>query len=191
MRYAHPAKTPPTRAKRFRISEWQFSKNKECKLAQILQFTLHTIRMEFRNFITESSSYESDINKTLKKLPNSHRKLIEKYKFNFQPHNGLKGDSDHIGVIDPDKKTITIAAPWNYSRELTLLHEVGHLLWEILPKEIKNKWKTIVENTKMKKGDRQNPEELFCMSYSNYYVSNPVCKFDHPSWKAFIKNLPH
>lgn len=146
--------------------------------------------MEFRNFLTESSSYESDINKTLAKLPDGHRKLIEKYKFKFQPHNGLKGDSDHIGVIDPDKKTITIAAPWNYGREMCLLHELGHLLWEVLPHKIKSKWKEVAKNTKMKKEDRQNPEELFCMAYAVSYCARPPAVYCKKEWINFIKSLP-
>ena len=142
--------------------------------------------MEFRQFI---ENYEQDIKETLSKLPKKHQNLVRGYKFKFQPGNTLKGDNDHIGVTDEEKKAITIAAPWNYGREFTFLHEVGHKIWEGLSPEQQNKWTDIVKKTKMKKQDRQNAEELFSMSYANHYAKHKHVMFTYPEWEKFIKSI--
>lgn len=142
--------------------------------------------MEFKQFI---ESQESDIEATLAKIPKKHKALVKGYKFKFQDGNTLKGDSGHVGVTDEDKKIITICAPWNYGREYTLLHELGHKIWEILSKKQKEKWTTIVKKTKMKKQDRQNPEELWCMAYANSYAKHQHVVFTYPEWDKFIRNI--
>lgn len=144
--------------------------------------------MNFRDFFTEANNNEQDVRKTLKKLPKSHRKLIDRFRYKFQPDNTLKGDKEHIGIIDPDTKTITIAAPWNYGREYALLHELGHLLWAGAEKELRDKWSAIVKKTKHKQ--KQGAEELFCMAYANTYANNKIVIHDHPDWEKFIKALP-
>lgn len=147
--------------------------------------------MSFKHYLKESEdNYKEEINKTLKKLPKKHAALVKSFKYEFHGGSTLKNDHEHVGLIDTKKKKIIIAAPFFYSREHTLLHEIAHLVYATLSKELKEKWTKIVKNTKIKKEDRQNAEELFAHSYSNYYEKNPVSKFDFPEWRNFIKNLP-
>lgn len=145
--------------------------------------------MEFRLFLEQSETYLKDVRKTLRKLPKAHRKLIRGYKFEFQPTNTLKNDGDHIGFVDEEKKKIVVASPWNYGREYTLLHEIGHAVWKYLVDEKRRKkWMQIVENTKHKQN--QGAEELFCMAYANFYAKNKIEIHTHKTWETFIKNLP-
>lgn len=143
----------------------------------------------FKDFFQESTECEQDVRKTLKKVPVKHRNLIKGYSFHWEPGNTLKRDKDHIGIINPMRKTVTIAAPWNYGREFTLLHELGHKVWEFLTTpELRKKWSDIVQHTKHKM--KQNEEELFCMAYANHYAKNKISIHDHPEWDKFIKSLP-
>lgn len=136
----------------------------------------------------ESINENTDVKKTLKKIPKKHFELIKKYKIHFEPNNTLKGDAKHIGFIDEKNKKIKIAAPWNYSREFTLLHEVAHAVWKyMLDRNDKKEWKKIVKNTKNKQN--QNDEELFCMAYANYYAKHKVEIHNHETWNEFIKNI--
>lgn len=144
--------------------------------------------MNFRKYFTESSEYEQDLKKTLKKLPKAHKKLIDGYKFKFQSSNTLHSDKGHIGIVDPKNHTLTISAPWNYGREFTLLHEIAHLLWELLEDSTKKDWAEIVKKTKDKQS--QSAEELFCMAYANTYANNQITIHDHPEWEKFINKLP-
>ena len=131
----------------------------------------------------------SDVRKTLRKVPKKHSALIKGYKFIFQPDNSLKNDSDHIGYIDEEKKTITLAAPYNYGREFTLLHELGHCVWKyIVSEKHRKKWMEIVEKTKNKQN--QGAEELFSMGYASTYAKNKISIHDHPEWEKFIRDLP-
>jgi hypothetical protein len=142
--------------------------------------------MEFKQFI---ESQESDIEATLAKIPKKHKALVKGYKFKFQDGNTLKGDDGHVGVTDKDKKTITICAPYFYGRENVILHEIAHQIWEKLSEKQHKKWAKIAKSTNMKKQDRQNPEELFCMAYSNEYAKHKHVVFDYPEWSKFIKSL--
>lgn len=145
--------------------------------------------MDFKTFLEQNETYMQDVHKTLRKLPKTHRKLIRGYKFEFQPTNTLKGDNDHIGYVDEAKKKIVVASPWNYGREYTLLHEIGHTVWKYLVDDkSKKKWKSIVEKTKNRQN--QGSEELFCMAYANYYSKNKIEIHTHKTWDDFIKNLP-
>ncbi len=157
--------------------------------------------MEFKAFIILTESYDKDLKETLGKIPALHRKLASRYKFLFQPGNELKGDGEHIGLIDDKNKTITVAAPWNYSRSFTILHEIGHLIWNgLLDDATKNKWRSLLDSTikdhkknippKSRSALNQNAEELFCMSYAATYSKHPVETFNHPKWLEFIKKLP-
>lgn len=144
--------------------------------------------MNFKLYLEKTNLYSLDIKKTLNKLPKKHYKLIKDYKIEFQPNNTLKGDSGHIGFIDEENKKITIAAPWNYGREFTLLHEVAHAVWKyVVSKEEKKEWSKIVKNTENKQ--KQNDEELFCMAYANFYAKHKIEIHNHENWSVFIKNL--
>lgn len=151
---------------------------------------LNNSNMDFKTFFNLLESYDDDLKKTLGKIPKSHKALADQFKFVFQPGNELKGDGEHIGIIDKDKKTITVAAPWNYGREYTVLHEIGHLVWEVLMDEdLKKQWAGIYKNTKDKQKN-QNEEELFCMAYANHYANHKVVVHTHDTWEKFIKGLP-
>lgn len=149
--------------------------------------------MSFKQYLKDSEeSYKEEVEKTLKKLPKSHSALIKDFKYEFVGSNTLKNDDDHVGLIDTKRKKIVIAAPFYYSREHVILHELAHLIWlKIIKNDTKKQWKKIAKNTKLKKEDRQNEEELFAHAYSNYYDKNPVVKFNFPEWRNFIKSLPH
>lgn len=130
-----------------------------------------------------------DIEKTLSKLPQSHRDLVQGYNWKFHPGNTLNGDEEHVGYIDDMDQEIAVAGPWNYGREFTILHEVGHKVWEnFVTPEMRKQWEHIVANTKEKQ--KQSPEELFCMAYANHYVKNKIVIHTHPQWEAFIEALP-
>ena len=106
--------------------------------------------------------------------------------------NTLKGDDGHIGFIDEKNKKITIASPWNYGREYTLLHEIGHAVWKyIMSSKDKSKWKEIIDPIKKanKKELNQNDEEIFCMTYAQVYANNKITKFDHESLINFVKKV--
>jgi len=130
---------------------------------------------------------QKNVEDLISTLPLSHKKLLGKFKFTYTPKNTLSGDNDHIGYIY--KKKIVVAAPWNYSRKFTTLHEIAHLVWEhLIEKEDKNKWSKIVKSTKEKQD--QNNEELFCMAYACYYSGEHCPRIhDHDEWKKFISSL--
>lgn len=133
------------------------------------------------------SEVENNVKKMISKLPKGHQKLLKGYKFTYTPNNTLKGDDEHIGYIYKDK--IVVAAPWNYGREFTTLHEIGHLVYEYkMTSKLKKEWEEIVKKTKNKQ--KQNPEELFCMAYACFYAKHKIKVHDHPEWHDFIKKLP-
>ena len=144
--------------------------------------------MGFKHFLADSE--KKDVETTLAKLPKSHRDFISKYTISFQGGSTLKGDKDHIGEVDDVKKHIIVAAPWNYGREYTLLHEIAHLIWgKFVPEKQQKEWEKIAKATKMKKSDRQDPEELFAMAYSSHFAKNKIEKFVHPAWDSFVKKI--
>lgn len=148
--------------------------------------------MDFRRYFYEGREGEKDIKKTLRKVPKAHARLVHDYSFSFQPSNTLKGDDGHIGFIDEKNKKITIASPWNYGREYTLLHEIGHAVWKyIMSSKDKSKWKEVLEPIKKanKKELNQNDEEIFCMTYAQVYANNKITKFDHDSLIDFVKKV--
>lgn len=150
--------------------------------------------MNFKLFL-ESQEYKDDINKTLGKLPKDHSLLIKKYKIEFQPNNTLRGDSKHIGFIDEENKKIKIAAPWNYCREFTFLHEIAHAVWKYkVPKDKKKEWNELFKSEKHKMRDNkesinQNAEEIFAMCYANFYTKHKISTYKNEKWNKFIKNL--
>jgi hypothetical protein len=143
--------------------------------------------LTFRTFFENEET--KNLQHMLGKLPASHRALVKGYNFKLHGGNTLDGDDEHVGYMDDHGKEIAVAAPWNYGREFTILHEIAHRVWEHLPDHIKKAWHKVV--TANPKRQKQSPEELFCMAYANYYVKNKVVVHDHPLWHKFIENLPH
>lgn len=150
----------------------------------------YMMRMTFKEFMQQGNMEEEkgDIHKTLSKLPASHAALVKGYRWKFHPGNTLNGDTEHVGYIDDNDKEIAVAAPYNYGREFTVLHEIAHKVWERLPHQLHQQWHHICANTKHKQN--QEPEELFCMAYANHYVKNKIVIHDHPEWHQFIQGLP-
>lgn len=146
--------------------------------------------MRFKQYFILEDTCQRDARKTLKKIPASHANLVKRYKIIFQPESTLKGDKDHIGFIDEENKTITISAPWYHSREYTLLHEVGHAVWKFLVKN-KAEWKKILNKERKKNKEHldQDDEEIFCMTYAQYYAKNKLEKYDRPELIEFIKQI--
>lgn len=148
--------------------------------------------MEFRHFLVESSKGDGDVRKTLGKIPKEHRELVKGYKILFQPSNTLKGDDGHVGFIDEEKKTITVSSPWNYGREYTLLHEIGHAVWKYrMGDRRKSEWRKMLAPVK-KKNDKdldQNDEEIFCMTYAQAYANNKMVKYDHDKLVEFARKV--
>jgi hypothetical protein len=146
--------------------------------------------MDFKEFLNEQESEEKkNIDQTIGKLPKSHAALIRGYKWKFQGGNTLDRDNQHIGVVDDNKKLITVAAPWNYGREFTALHEIGHKVWEkFVTPELRKEWSRIAKKNKNRL--KQNDEELFAMAYANNYAHNRIEVHTCPEWDKFIEKLP-
>jgi hypothetical protein len=144
----------------------------------------------FRQFYEQTKEQEENLKATLRKLPASHQALVAPYKIKWHNDNTLQGDDGHVGIVNPQTKTITIAAPWRYGREHTFLHELAHKVWErfVAPNPmLVKRWHEIVANTKNKM--KQNDEELFCHGYAAAYGQNPPMIHYHKDWVNFIKEL--
>ena len=141
-------------------------------------------------FLEQTKEQEENIKKTLAQLPKTHLALIKDYKIKWHGDNTLKGDDEHIGIINPNNKTITIAAPWSYGRQFTFLHEISHKVFEKYiapyPEKIKEWKKVMVKN---KNRMKQNAEELWCMNYSNHFVKNKIVAHTHPEWETYMKKF--
>lgn len=152
--------------------------------------------MNFKNFL--ESEERKNVEKLLLKLPKGHRALLDGYKFKFTPGNTLNGDNQHIGYIHKDK--VVVAAPWNYSRGFTTLHEIAHLVWEYaMTPKIKKEWSALLKQTKkkqiakfnneeQKKALSQDDEEVFSMSYAAAYSNHAPVIWYNEEWIDFIKN---
>lgn len=150
----------------------------------------------FKIFI--ETEEEDNVKEIISKLPKSHQKLLDGYKFKFTAGNTLNGDNDHVGYIHKDK--IVVAAPWNYSRGFVVLHEIAHLIYEkLVSSKLKKEWSSLLKKTKqghmkanpkVKSAINQNDEEIFAMSYANFYTKHKVETYNHPEWMGFIKKLP-
>ena len=144
----------------------------------------------FRQFYELTQEQESNIKDTLKKLPPAHQALVGQYKIKWHGDNTLAGDDGHIGIVNPNTNTMTIAAPWNYGREYTFLHEVGHKVWEKFigpyPERVAEWKKILAQNPHRMK---QNAEELWCMNYANHFAKNKIVVHTHPAWEAYMKNF--
>jgi len=144
----------------------------------------------FKEFFTEAAELQKNLQDTLKKVPASHAKLIKGFKFKWVNDSTIPGDDDHVGIINPMKKTVTIAAPWNYGRGYTLCHELAHQVWAAyVSPEMKKAWSKIVK-LNPDRDKTENDEENFCMAYACYYSKNKVTKHDCQEWMDFIKKLP-
>lgn len=130
---------------------------------------------------------KENVKAMISKLPKGHQKLLKGYKFTYTPGNTLKGDDDHIGYIHKDK--IVVAAPWNYGREFTTLHEIAHLVWEYkMTPKLKKEWSVAVK--KNPRRQKQNDEELFAMAYACHYAKHKIKVHDCPAWHEFMEKLP-
>lgn len=154
--------------------------------------------MKFQEFINKSDEF--DIKKVLKNIPKKHYNLIKDYKISFEGGSTLKKDSGHIGFIDEEKKLIKIAAPWYYAREFTLLHEIAHSVWKhVVSDEQKKQWEKAVKSNKKDQKENlskeasksldQNDEEIFCMTYANYYSKHKILTYNTEDYYKFIENL--
>jgi len=158
--------------------------------------------LNFKHFLESAEKeFKDDIKQTLNKIPASHKKLVHDYKFKSEGGNTLKGDQKHVGEIDEKKKHIKVAAPYNYSRETTILHEIAHAVWKfVLTPDLKKQWSHLLKKTKDEHKDKtnkaakdsldQNDEEIFCMSYANAYTKHKNATYNHDAWDNFIKALP-
>lgn len=139
----------------------------------------------FRTFL--EGEEQENVKAMISKLPKGHQKLLNGYKFKYTPGNTLKGDDDHIGYIHKDK--IVVAAPWNYGREFTTLHEIAHLVWEYkMTPKLKKEWSEVVKKNPDRQ--KQNDEELFAMGYACHYAKHKIKVHDHPAWHEFMKKIP-
>ncbi len=141
----------------------------------------------FRQFF-ESSEEEDNLKATLAQLPTSHRDLIKDCSLKLHNGNTLDKDDQHIGYMDAKKKEIAVAAPWHYGREFTFLHEIGHRVYDTLPKEFKDKWEHLVKKTDHKFKEH-NIEELFCMIYAQAYAKHKLKEFEIPVLVKYVKSL--
>lgn len=159
--------------------------------------------MRFKDFFKEDKNAEGmeDIQKTISKLPQSHAALVSGFQMKFHPGNTLNGDKNHVGYVDDNSKEIAVAAPWNFSREFTILHEIAHKVWEkfVAPNQrLAQLWTQLVQknssdqmqrNPQAKDSLDQEPEEIFCHSYANFYSKHKNATYNNPEWMHFIKNI--
>ena len=153
--------------------------------------------MNFRLFL--ETEEEKNVNDLIASLPKGHRDLLDGYKFKYTGGNTLDGDNDHIGYIHKNK--IVVAAPWNYGRCFTTLHEIAHLVWEhLITPELRKKWSSIVKKTKknqIAKFERkaqkdaldQGDEEIFCMSYAAHHSNHAPIIWINEEWDKFIESI--
>ena len=152
--------------------------------------------MKFRQFLETSYMDEEkqDVQKTLAKLPPSHAALVNGFQWKFHAGNTLDGDTQHVGYMDSGNREIAVAAPYNYGREFTILHEIAHRVWEHMNSNLKRHWNQLAQDMtdhqKQDKSVNQEPEEKFCMAYAQHYAKNKLVKFANPKWDQFIAQLP-
>lgn len=141
----------------------------------------------FKKYIKD---YE-DVEKSINQLPKKFRKLAHGFHIKLEPGHTLPGDNSHVGVVMTNPKNqIKLATPWNYPREFTFFHEIGHLVFEkyVRGTDLEKKWKELCSKTKDKKKD-EPPEELFCHAFAATYCKYPPKIHYHDEWVKFIKAL--
>lgn len=122
---------------------------------------------------------DNKLKSLIEKIPANHRNLLKNISVEFQNGHTLKGSKKFVGSADDEE--FKIAAPWHYSREFVVLHEIGHLVWEnILSEKQKITWKKICEKL---------PEECFCHAYANFYAKHKIKSLDIQNQKEFISKL--
>jgi len=150
--------------------------------------------LDFKYFL--ETSFMTDVRKTVLKIPAAHRNLVKGYKYKAEGGNTLSGDEGHVGEIDEKKKRIRVAAPWNYGREFTILHEIAHAVYKYFVNEkMRKEWSAMLKKTKAKSKENrdylnQDDEEIFCMIYAQHYTRNGMVKFEHPELEKFIEKIP-
>ncbi len=135
---------------------------------------------------------DKDILKTLSNLPQDHSDLIKGYRVKLVAGNTLDNDDEHIGYMDKSPREIVVASPWNYGREFTLLHEIGHRVYETLDNKSRQDWAKIVKQVKSNEQNKelnQSDEELFCMIYAQHFTATKLKKFDFPRLLDFIQRI--
>jgi hypothetical protein len=96
-------------------------------------------------------------------------------------------DNNHIGNIN--KYDIVVAAPWNYGREFTTLHEIAHLVFEkLVTEKQKQEWDKLCKKFYNKK-PKMNCEEVFCMVYACNYSTHKVETYNVPKLINFVKRV--
>lgn len=140
----------------------------------------------FIQFVEQKSEEEKNLQNTIAKLPKKYQKLLKSFNIKLTCKNTLNGDEDHIGVIH--KFDIEVAAPWNYGREFTFLHEIAHLIWEkSITNEQKKEWKNLARLYKGK--PKMDEEELFCMFFASNYANHRIETYNNPKLINFIKSI--
>jgi len=143
--------------------------------------------MDFKEFLIESE--QSDIKDTLKKIPAIHAKLVKNYDISLEDGNTLKKSSQHVGEIDEKKKKITVVGGWHYGKEIILLHEIAHCVWQyLMSKEQKKNWSKLIKDNNIK-NKQENEEELFCMTYAATYAKHPPKTYHNEILIKFIKTV--
>jgi hypothetical protein len=144
--------------------------------------------MDGFKYFLEQSEQINNIKYTLSKLPKSHAALVKSYKLKWTCGVTLHNDDQHVGLLDPNNKTITICSPWNYGKEYTFLHEIGHLVFsKFCSPKWKEKWAKIIKKNINRQ--KQNNEELWCMCYANHFVKNQIVAHTHPAWESYMKKF--
>lgn len=142
--------------------------------------------MNFSQFLFEAEEEENNVKAMLKKLPKKHAALMQGFHFKYVPGNVLPGDDEHIGLIKG--KTVTVAGPWNYGREFTTLHEIGHQIYEKLcSKKWQKEWSKVAK--KNPKQNQDEDEENFCMAYANHFAKHKILTHHHPAWENYMKRF--
>ena len=133
----------------------------------------------------------ADIEDSLAKLPKGHRKLVHGFHIKLEPGNTLHGDDGHVGVVmTSPKKQIKVAAPFNYGREFTLLHEAAHIIWQVYVKGTKweKEWSQVCKLNKNRKKDEPD-EENWCHAYSNHFVKHKIVTHTCPEWDDYMERF--
>lgn len=141
----------------------------------------------FIQFFEQKSEEIKNLDDTVSKLPEKYKKLITDYEFKYTCKNTLDNDDDHVGYIQG--YDIEVSAPWNYGREFTTLHEIGHLVWEKTVTDKQKKMWNILCKKHYSKKPKMNCEEVFCMVFANCYVNHKIETYNIPKLIKFIKNL--
>lgn len=137
-----------------------------------------------------SKEQKNDVLKTLEKIPNKFSNLIKPFEIEINSRHSLKKNKRYVAYVQTHPKPkIVISSPWHHSIEFSLLHELGHIVWNnFVKKDLKKEWKELVKNTKNKRTD-ESDEENFCHAFASMYSKYKYSIHDNESWKTFISKL--